>query len=50
MLAAARARYGEEFERVLTTCRIWLNGEPTDEAAPVTDADEVGILPPVSGG
>ena len=50
MLDAACARYGAEFERILTRCRIWLNGEPTERATPVTDSDEIGVLPPVSGG
>ncbi len=50
VLDGACARYGAEFERVLTRCRIWLNGEPTDRATTVTDTDEVGVLPPVSGG
>jgi len=35
---------------VLSRCRIWLNGDPADRATPITDADEVAVLPPVSGG
>jgi molybdopterin converting factor small subunit len=50
VLAAARARYGDEFAAVLPTCAVWLNGEPALGAAPVTADDEVAVLPPVSGG
>jgi molybdopterin synthase sulfur carrier subunit len=50
VLAAASARYGEGFARLLTTCRVWVNGEPALGADPVGDDDEVAVLPPVSGG
>lgn len=50
VLAAARARYGEPFEAVLASCRIWCNGDPASTADPVGDDDEVAVLPPVSGG
>ncbi|HKX72276.1 MAG TPA: MoaD/ThiS family protein [Acidimicrobiales bacterium] len=50
VLSAARARYGEVFEALLPTCRIWVNGEPADGADAVRDDDEVAVLPPVSGG
>jgi sulfur-carrier protein len=50
VLAAARARYGEEFAALLPTCRIWVNGEPAQQADPVQGDDEVAVLPPVSGG
>jgi sulfur-carrier protein len=50
VLAAARARYGEEFAALLPTCRIWVNGEPAHQADPVKADDEVAVLPPVSGG
>ena len=46
----AEARFGETFAALVPTCRVWLNGEPTTGSAPVTDADEVALLPPVSGG
>jgi molybdopterin converting factor small subunit len=47
---AACARYGADFAALVQHCRIWCNGEPADRSDPVTAADEVAILPPVSGG
>lgn len=49
-LALARERFGPRFAEVLETSRVWLNGEPADPSAPVEPADEVAVLPPVSGG
>ena len=46
----AEKKFGEEFAEQVQTCRIWLNGEPADLDAPVGEADEVALLPPVSGG
>ena len=48
--ATARARYGEGFARLLPQCKVWVNGEPAAGDDPVTAADEVAVLPPVSGG
>jgi molybdopterin converting factor small subunit len=50
VVANATARYGDEFAALLQTCRIWRNGEPALESDPVSEADEIAILPPVSGG
>lgn len=50
VLDAAVGRYGAGFAEVLSTSRVWCNGEPADPADPVTDLDEVAVLPPVSGG
>jgi len=50
VLAAARARFGDRFTEVLSTSRVWLNGEPATDHDPVGEADEVAVLPPVSGG
>ena len=50
VLHAARERYGPAFTEVLATARVWRNGEPCVDEDPVGDADEVAVLPPVSGG
>ena len=50
VLDAAVARYGPEFATVLATAKVWVNGDGADRGDPVTDADEVAVLPPVSGG
>ncbi len=50
VLDAARARYGPEFAVVLAASRVWCNGEPATGDQPVGPADEVAVLPPVSGG
>jgi molybdopterin converting factor small subunit len=50
VIAAARERYGEPFASVVEHCQIWRNGEPSELSDPVTAADEVAVLPPVSGG
>jgi molybdopterin converting factor small subunit len=50
VLAASIERYGAAFAAVLPTCRVWVNGEPAEPDALVSDTDEVALLPPVSGG
>ena len=50
VLAAACERYGEAFAEVLTTCRIWVNGDAAAASTIVAADDEVAVLPPVSGG
>lgn len=50
VLDEARARFGIPFEEVLATSQVWRNGESADAGEPVGDADEVAVLPPVSGG
>ena len=50
VLDAACARYGEGFAAVLQRCRVWRNGEPAEREEPVSEGDEVAVLPPVSGG
>ncbi|HVX18282.1 MAG TPA: MoaD/ThiS family protein [Acidimicrobiales bacterium] len=50
VLDAAEARYGRPFAAVLVTSKVWRNGEEVPGDAPVTDGDEVAVLPPVSGG
>jgi len=50
VLEAARSRYGTPFVDVLATCRVWVNGDPAEDSTAVGPADEVAVLPPVSGG
>ncbi len=52
LMAAATARYGSEFESVLGTARLWVNGEEPEQggATPLHAGDEVAVIPPVSGG
>jgi molybdopterin converting factor small subunit len=50
VLQGAVQEYGAPFEAVLRTCRIWVNGEPAGNDHPVSERDEVAVLPPVSGG
>lgn len=50
VLAAAAARYGGAFAEQARLCRIWVNGEDPPPGLQLSDADEVALLPPVSGG
>lgn len=50
VLDAARVRYGPDFAALLPTCQVWRNGEVAGLDDAVVDADEVAVLPPVSGG
>ena len=50
VLQAAVDRFGPALGRVLEQSRIWVNGEPAGAEDHVNDADEVAVLPPVSGG
>jgi molybdopterin converting factor small subunit len=50
VLAAAVTKYGDDFARVLTTCRVWVNGDPATDTTAVGEGDTVAVLPPVSGG
>jgi molybdopterin synthase sulfur carrier subunit len=53
VLDAALDAYGGPdslFAGLLSTCNVWCNGEPAERDQLVTEADEVAILPPVSGG
>lgn len=43
-------RFGAGFEAVLAVSALWVNGEPAAPADPLSDADEVAVVPPVSGG
>jgi MoaD family protein len=52
LLDAASTAYGPTFALVLRNSRVWLNGDepPGGRAAPLSEGDEVAVLPPVSGG
>ena len=50
VLAEAETRYGAAFAAVVSQSRVWLNGQPAGDDDVVGPADEVAVLPPVSGG
>ncbi len=50
VLDTAAERYGSTFVEVLDNSRVWLNGDQAVADDPVSDGDEVAVLPPVSGG
>jgi molybdopterin converting factor small subunit len=50
VLDLASADLGTHFAAVLESCAVWVNGEPADRDVAVAAADEVAVLPPVSGG
>ena len=50
VLDAAQAAYGTDFSRGLAIAKVWVNGDPATPATPVTDHDEIALIPPVSGG
>jgi molybdopterin converting factor small subunit len=50
VLAEAVARFGPDFARGLDTAAIWVNGDPATLETRVGPADEVALIPPVSGG
>jgi sulfur-carrier protein len=50
VVTAARERFGEPFCTVLDGSRLWVNGDEAGSDTPVSDDDEVAVIPPVSGG
>ena len=50
VLDNAVVRCGEALAAVIAMSKVWLNGEEVPREHPVTDKDEVAVLPPVSGG
>ena len=41
----AEEELGVGFSEILQISRIWLNGEPVEGNSPITDGDEVAVLP-----
>jgi molybdopterin converting factor small subunit len=50
VLAVAEARFGQDLAAVVATSSIWVNGASASLDDQVGEADEVSIIPPVSGG
>lgn len=50
ILNTAVKSFGENFSIVLANSKVWVNGEEVPRSHPLTDKDEVAVLPPVSGG
>lgn len=50
VIGLASTRFGGDFRSLIPICRVWLNGEPALDSDTVGPADEVALLPPVSGG
>jgi molybdopterin converting factor small subunit len=50
VIAAAVAKFGDDFAAALGPARVWVDGEQAHEDTPVTEESEVALIPPVSGG
>ena len=50
VLGWAKEKYGADFAAVLDRSRVWVNGSPATDSHPLSEGDEVAVLPPVSGG
>lgn len=50
VIAQACRRFGPDFAAVVSSSRVWLNGQAASDADVVGPGDEVAVLPPVSGG
>jgi molybdopterin converting factor small subunit len=50
VLAAMSERFGPGFDRIMAAGSVVVNGERTAGNRAVGPADEVALLPPVSGG
>jgi sulfur-carrier protein len=50
VVQALSARYGERFEGIARMGSVVVGGERADPATPLTEGQEVALLPPVSGG
>lgn len=43
-------RFGPDFEKVLRSSALWVNGDQASGDPVIGEADEVAVVPPVSGG
>jgi MoaD family protein len=50
LLAQLSERFGPEFDRVLRTSTVLVDGEPASEGRELAPGSQVALLPPVSGG
>jgi molybdopterin synthase catalytic subunit/molybdopterin synthase sulfur carrier subunit len=50
VLDSAVSQFGERLAAIIAMSAVWLNGERAGREDPVSDGDEVAVLPPVSGG
>ena len=50
VLGIATARFGPDFADVVTTSRLWVNGETATPDQAVGPSDEIAVVPPISGG
>ncbi|MGH9087802.1 MAG: MoaD/ThiS family protein [Acidimicrobiales bacterium] len=50
VVAAGAARFGPAFADLCERSQVWVNGDPAAAADAVAPADEIAVLPPVSGG
>jgi molybdopterin converting factor small subunit len=50
VIDAAVEKFGADFEKGVASSRVWVNGEAASREDPVSESDEVVLIPPVSGG
>lgn len=49
-LAIAVTQFGDRFEASLESAQVWVNGDQASRTTAVKAADEIAVIPPVSGG
>ena len=50
LLDTLSARYGEDFDRIMSAGTVIVDGETARRSRPLSPDDDVALLPPVSGG
>ena len=50
VIDGASKTFGDRFAAGVTAAAVWVNGEQAERSTPVSSADEVALIPPVSGG